>query len=174
MFPDNKTLLFTKLYNEYFNVIISTAYSRLGNMDAARDVCQEVFARFFTKMDETENYRRWLLSALKFVILEYLRKNSIQTVDIAEINDDINFSFVNGFDDSRIVIEETLNNMEIFGDEKTKTMFDLIAIYHYTYKETGAELGLSERQIKYKYRKIVDKIIDNLKSKGIRNLEDLA
>jgi RNA polymerase sigma factor (sigma-70 family) len=174
VFPDKKTLLFTKSYNEYYNIVFSTAYYRLGDVDAARDVCQEVFTRFLAKMDEAENCRRWLLSALKFVILEYLRKNSMITVDISEINDDINLSFVNGFDDSRIVIEETLNNMEIFGDEKTKTMFDLIAIYHYTYKETGAELGMSERQIKYKYRKTIDKIVDHLKSKGIRSLEDLV
>jgi DNA-directed RNA polymerase specialized sigma24 family protein len=124
-------------------------------------------------MDEAENYRRWLLSALKYVIFEYLRKNSLPTVDISEINDNINFSFVRSFEDSKIIIEETLSDMEIFGDEQTKTMFDLIAIYHYTYKETGAELGMTERQIKYKYRKTVDRIVDHLRSKGIRDLEDL-
>ena len=173
MFPDKKTLDFTKIYNEYYGIVFSVAYHRMGNIDAAKDVCQEVFTRFFMKMDEVENARRWLLSALKLVMLEHFRKNGAGTADIDDIGDDINFSFVNGFDDARIILEETFSTMELFGDEKGKNLFDLIAIYHYTYKETGAELGMSERQVKYQYRKTLDRIVDHLRSRGIRSLEDL-
>ena len=67
---------------------------------------------------------------------------------ISDIDDDINFSFVSRFAESRIILEEAFGNMELFGDEKGKSLFDLVAVYHYTYKETAAELGLSERQVK--------------------------
>ena len=174
MFPEKKTLEFTKVYNEYYSIVFGAAYHRMGDVDAAKDVCQEVFTRFFQKMDDVENTRRWLLAALKLVILEHFRKRGPGTADIEDIGDDINFSFVSGFDDTRIILEETFSNMELFEDEKGKNLFDLVAIYHYTYKETGAELGMSERQVKYQYRKTLDRIVDHLRSRGIRSLEDLV
>lgn len=173
MFPEKRTLDFTGVYNEYYSIVFSAAYHRTGNVDAAKDVCQEVFTRYFMKMGEVENTRRWLLSALKLVTLEYFRKNGVETAEISDIDDDINFSFVSSFTESRIILEEAFSNMELFGDEKGKSLFDLVAVYHYTYKETAAELGLSERQVKYQYRKTIDRIAEYLRSRGIRSLEDL-
>lgn len=170
---DNNTRLFTEVYNEYYAAVFGAAYARLHDVDAAKDICQEVFIRFYGKMGETENYRQWLFSALRYVVLEYLRKHNTCEDDFADLDDSIAHSFVNGFRDSRIIIEEALNNISLFGDDKTKTLYDLVAVYHYTYKEAGEQVGLSERQAKYKYQQTVQKLVSHLKSKGIRGLEDL-
>jgi RNA polymerase sigma factor (sigma-70 family) len=171
--PDKNTRSFTDLYNEYYTVIFSAAYSKTRNTETAKDITQEVFTRFFAKMDEIENHRRWLLAALKYVMFEHFKKNSLSDVDITELNDDISLSFVNGFRDSRIIIEEALENMDNFGDETGKVAFDMITMYHFTYKEAGAQLGLTERQVRYRYAHIVSNLVGYFKTKGIKGLEDL-
>jgi len=170
---DNNTRLFTEVYNEHYAAVFGAAYARLHDVDAAKDICQEVFIRFYSKMGETDHYRQWLFSALRYVVLEYLRKHRPNEENIADLDDSITHSFVNGFRDSRIIIEDALNDITLFGDEKSKTLYDLVAVYHYTYKEAGEQIGLSERQAKYKYQQTVQKLVNHLKSKGIRGLEDL-
>lgn len=171
--PDKNTRMFTDLYNEYYTIVFSVAYSKMKNVDTAQDLTQEVFTRFFLKLNEIDNHRRWLLSALKYVILEHYKKNTANDLDIEELYEDINLSFVNGFRDSRIIIEEALDNIDNFGDEKGKVIFDLVTVYRYTYKEVGAQLGITERQVRYKYTQIVSTLFDYFKSKGIKGLEDL-
>jgi DNA-directed RNA polymerase specialized sigma24 family protein len=170
---DSKTLLFTSIYNEYYALIFSTAYSRLKNIEESRDVSQEVFTRFFAKMPESDNHRRWLLSALNFVILEHYKKNKTAETDIDDVIDDIKVSDFDGMRDTKIIISETLNNPELFEDTNAKTLFDLIAIYRYTFKEAGEALGITERQAKYRYKHTAHGIVDYLKMKGISGMEDL-
>jgi RNA polymerase sigma factor (sigma-70 family) len=171
--PDKDTRLFIDSYNEYYSVVFSVAYSKIGDVDTAKDLTQEVFTRFFLKISGIENHRRWLLSALKFVILEHFKKNNTADVNIAGLDEDINASFVNGFRDSRIIIGEALENMSNFGDEKGKIVFDLVTVYNYTYKEVGTQLGMTERQVRYQYTRTVKNLVDYFKAKGIKGLEDL-
>ncbi len=170
---DKNIRRFTEIYNEHYAAVFGAAYARLHDVDAAKDVCQEVFIRFYNKMDEAENPRYWLYSALRYVVFEYYRKNHRDEANLEDIDVSIEHSYVNGFRDSRIIIEEALNDISIFGDENTKNLYDLIAVYHYTYKEAGEQIGISERQAKYRYQQTVHRLLDHLKSKGIRGLEDL-
>jgi hypothetical protein len=66
-------------------------------------------------------------------------KNNHGRGDIIDLDDSIAHSFVNGYRESRIIIEEALNDIAIFGDDLTKTLYDLVAVYHYTYKERENE-----------------------------------
>jgi len=170
---DSNTLLFTSVYNEYYALIFSAAYSKLGNVDEARDASQEVFTRFLTKMPESDNYRRWLLSTLNFVVLEMYKKNKTAETDITEVIDDIKVSGSDEQRDTKIIISEALEDPALFEGENARTLFDLIALYRYTFKEAGTALGITERQAKYRYKRIAHGIIDHLKRKGIGGMEDL-
>ncbi len=171
--PDKNIRLFTEIYKQNYTAVFGAAYARLHDVDAAKDICQEVFIRFYSKMNEEINPRQWLYSAVRYVVLEYLRKNNHGEEDIIDLDDSIAHSFVNGYRESRIIIEEALNDIAIFGDDLTKTLYDLVAVYHYTYKEAGERIGISERQAKYRYQQTVHRLVDHLRTKGIRGLEDL-
>jgi hypothetical protein len=75
--------------------------------------------------------------------------------------------------DLRVVISGAIEDNNIFTNEKDKVLFDLIAVHLYSYSETGKELGLTKRQVEYKYTQLVIKIKDYLRKKGVNNLEDL-
>ncbi len=170
---DKKAGRFTEIYSDYYSLVYSTVFSKVSNEEDVEDLCQEIFSRFYEKFEQVENPRKWLLGTLRYVVLEYYRRKSGKEVNIEDVFNDINLTFVNGFRDSRLMIEEALENMSNYESEKDKLIFDLISIYHFTYREVGDQLGLTERQVRYKYSLTIKNLLDFFKKKGISHLEDL-
>ena len=165
--------LFTEVYSDNYPKVFSAVYVRVCNRDDACDICQEVFYRLYQKFDQVENTQRWLFTALKLVVLEYYRRKGKDDVDIDGELNDVALTFVNGFRDARIIIGEAIENTGNFLDESEKIIFDLIAVHNFSYKETARELGMTRRQVEYRYTQMVNRILTYLAGKGIRSLEDL-
>ena len=168
-----RTKKFSDIYSDMYVVVYNAMYSKVHDSDLTGDLAQEVFIRFYEKMDEVENPRKWLFGALRNVLLEHYKKNTVDTMDIDELFHDDNLGYVNGFRDTRIILQEAFNNDLNFKDEKDRIIYDLIAIKNYTLEEVARLLGITIRQVHYKYRCVVDRIVDHLKKKGINNLEEL-
>lgn len=168
-----KKCRFTEAYNDYFPLLYSIICRKIGNHDETEDLCQEIFIRFLDRIDEIENYRKWLYGTMKFVLLNYYRKKGRTTVSIDEIDDDSALVFVNGFRDTRIMVREAIENSGNFGDERERILFELIAILGFTYEEAGAQLGFSRTQARYRYGLVLERITAYFRGKGITRLEDL-
>jgi RNA polymerase sigma factor (sigma-70 family) len=157
----------------YFTLIYSVIYGKMRNTHAAEDITQEVFVRFYEKYETIENHRVWLYGAMKNVIMEYARKHREIDIDIETLFADISMSYVNGFRDTRFMIEEALNNKDNFGDEKGRLIFDLIALNNYSYREAGDAVALSERQTRYRYNQITNRLMEHFRRRGVKGLEEL-
>ncbi|HNX25289.1 MAG TPA: sigma-70 family RNA polymerase sigma factor [Spirochaetota bacterium] len=168
-----KVKKFTDIYSDFYSVVYNGIYAKIRNADISGDLAQEVFTRFYEKMDEVENPRKWLLGALRYVLLEHYKKNSVGTLDIDEIFFDTNIQYVNGFRDTRIILQEAFDTSENYKDERDRIIYELIAIKNYSYEEVARLMGLTKRQVNYKYKSVVDRIVDYLKKRGINNLEEL-
>jgi RNA polymerase sigma factor (sigma-70 family) len=164
---------FTEGYSLYYSHIFRTIHSKVRDTHVAGDLTQELFIRYYEKFNSIDNHRRWLFSAAKFILLEYYRSRKGGDVEFEDVADEVRMTFVNGFRDTRIMIEEALENIEHFGDEQGKVLFDLVALHDYTYKEAGEMLGLTERTVRYRYGVITERIVAHFKKRGIRGLEDL-
>ncbi len=164
---------FTEAHNLYYAPVYGAIYSKVGNAETAKDLCQEVFIRFYQKFDEVENPRKWLYGALRLVVLEYYRSRKSKEVNIDDVFNDVSLTFVNGFRDARIIIAEAMENDENFMDDTERALFDMIAVSNMSYPEAGRQLGLTVRQVEYRYGRVVERILDFLKRKGISNIEDL-
>jgi len=164
---------FAEDYNTFYPIVFSAVYSKIGNIDDSEDICQELFIKFYGKIDEIENKRKWLNGALRIEVLAFYRKKKPDAVDIDNIFPDISLSFVNGFRDIRIIINEALENMDNYRDESEVVLFELVAVRNFTYGEAGKQLGLNARQVRYRYELIVKRLLDYLARKGIASLEDL-
>ena len=164
---------FTEIYSDHYPVVHGIVYSKIGSIDDTNDIAQEVFIRFFEKFDEVENPRKWLYGTIRNVVLEFYKKRYKKDIDIDTVFDDNGLAYVNGFRDTRLMIQEAIENMDNFKDEREKTLFDLIAVHNFTYKEAGAQVGMTVRQVKYRYNLIVDRLTKYFNKKGIKSLEDL-
>ena len=162
---------YTEVYIEYYPIVYSVIYSKIRNRDVADDVCQEVFIILFNKFEKVENYRAWLLGTLRFEVLKYFQKQKGGQVNIDEIFEDINLTYVNGFRDTRIAINEAIDEIEC--DEKDRVMLDLIAKYNFTYGKVAELSGQTRRQVEYRYNQLIAMIMDSLKKKGIDSIGEL-
>ncbi|HOP62601.1 MAG TPA: RNA polymerase sigma factor [Spirochaetota bacterium] len=165
---------FIEVYSDYYNVIFGAVCSRINSIDDAEDITQEIFLRFYRKMDEVENPRKWLFGTMKLVLYEYYRSKKPDSTDINDLINDASLSFVNGMRDLRILLGSILDDPDVFNnDDKNRIIFDLVAIQKYTLEEAAKEIGMSRDQVKYRYSLINRSILLTLKKKGVSNLEEL-
>jgi RNA polymerase sigma factor (sigma-70 family) len=165
--PDDE---FTKAYMEYYPLLLSSLLTRVNNPEEARDLCQEVFIIFLEKYDTIKNKRAWLYGTLKNVVYQhYSRKRP--DVDIDEVFNDEGLAFTNGARDARILIGEAIEQVECSGEDRV--LLDLIAIHDYSYSNVAEILGLSRRQVEYRYGQLAKGILEYLKSRGIKALAEL-
>jgi RNA polymerase sigma factor (sigma-70 family) len=161
------------VYSDFYPIVFSAVVTRVQNDDDAKDICQEVFYRLYQKFDEVGNVRKWLFTALKLVVMEFFRKKENREIDIDEVFNNVAMTFVNGFRDARIIISEAMDNDDNFKDSTERVIFELIAYNNYTYRDVSKQLGITRRQVEYRYTQIVDRILRYLKEKGIEDIEDL-
>lgn len=164
---------FAEAYTMFYPHVYNTLYIKTRDPDVTHDLCQEVFLRFYNKFDSIDNHRRWIFSAAKYILLEHYRTVKSEYVDLEQVENDVRMSFVNGFRDTRVMIEEALDSLEHFDDELGRQIFDLIAVFNYTYRETASSLGISERQVRYRYKLITDHLMEYFRKRGIHGMEDL-
>jgi RNA polymerase sigma factor (sigma-70 family) len=161
---------YTEAYMRYYPQIFSTILTKVNNLEDASDLCQEVFIILYEKFDTIHNIRAWLYGTLKNVVYKYYAAKN-QDVDIDKLFDSINLSYTNGFRDTRILINEAIEQIECSQEERI--MLDLIAKHNFSYVNVAKILGLTRRQVEYKYGQVVKRIMDNLKKKGITDIEEL-
>lgn len=164
---------FTDISSTYYPVVYSAVFTKVGNEDDTNDICQEVFLRLFRKLEEVDNVRKWLFIALQYVVIEYCRKKRPEA-NVEDLFNDVALTFVNGFRDARIIIAEAIGDMRNFQNEREKALFDLIAVHNFTYEEAGKQLGMTKRQVDYRYNQITARILESLRKRGVKHIEDLG
>jgi RNA polymerase sigma factor (sigma-70 family) len=169
---DSKTRRYTQMYAEYYPIVYNVIYSRIKNSDAASDLCQELFIRYYEKFETIENHRRWIFASVKYVLLEYYRSTKREEYDSDYIIEAAAQTCSHDNDDIKLLIDDALESIDACGEEKNRTLFTLIARYDYTYEEAGISLGISKRQARYRFSLVVDKLMDHFRRKGIHGLED--
>jgi len=172
---DNKKE-FRRSYHEYYPLVFSAVYSKTKNLEDAEDICHEVFIRYSMNYGTIEKHRGWLMKAVSFEVSNYYRKkeaNRDDFMDIDMVSDSRSHYFENGFRDSRIILQEAIENEGNFSGEREMMLFELVAKYHFTCGEAARYLGITRRQALKEYRKTSIRILHYLKSKGIKGIEDL-
>jgi DNA-directed RNA polymerase specialized sigma24 family protein len=170
---DPKIARFSDNYDSFYSLVFSIVLSKVTNYDDAEDICQEVFIRFYRKIDEIESPRKWLLGCLRIVVLDYYKVKKSKDVDVDMLFDDMSMSYVNGFRDTRIMITQALQEIYEHEGDRDAALFDLITLHNYSFVQASKQLDLNYKQALYRYEKICEKLKAKLKERGIQNIEDL-
>ncbi|MCP4137894.1 MAG: RNA polymerase sigma factor [bacterium] len=159
---------FNELYRLFYPAVAGSIYSRINNREDTDEITQDVFLELSSNLDEIENVRAWLYKTLRRKVIDYYRKGKKIPENIAI--EGLNMTFVNGFRDTRIIIQDAIDNI---ADDMGSVIFNLIAVQYYSNPEVTKVTGLSIDQVRYKYGQVIRNVQDYLKTKGISSMEDL-
>ena len=62
---------YSKSYRIYFPMVFNTVFTKVGDRDAAEDICQEIFIAYYDKFNEIDNHRKWLNGTIRNMVMKY-------------------------------------------------------------------------------------------------------
>lgn len=167
---DNKKKKFTEIYSDYYQVVYGAIYSKTASVTDSDELTQEVFMLFYAKMEAVENVRAWLFGTVHNTLMNFYRKRKkMSSEDIDQHLNDVSVTFVNGFRDTRLIIDDAVSTL---GD-RDRVLFDLIAVQNLTFDMAASHVGVTRRQAQYRYSLALRDIRSFLGEKGIKSIEDL-
>mgnify|MGYP001557285713 CR=1 FL=1 len=156
----NKKEKFTFNYNKYRNLVINHIQKKTNNLDIAEDMCQEVFMRYYLKIDsvKTNSIKSWLLKTSNFILLNYYRHlNTISrfnyTIQENTTYEDKRQTIAQW--DTKILLEDAL---AMFYQENNnhddKVFYDFLVFKEESFSTIAIKTTYSEAQVSYKYKRI--------------------
>jgi RNA polymerase sigma factor (sigma-70 family) len=166
---------YTKNYRTYYPLVSKIISSKVYDSSMRDDLCQEVFTRYYLKFDSIENHGGWLVNTARLVFLEYYQglKMLHNHIPLSSLMDDFYLAAPEG-DNARGMIAEAMQENGFTVNERDRTLIDLIAVRQLSRKSAGEQIGLSERQARYRYERAVCLLTDHLRRKGVCGVSDLG
>jgi RNA polymerase sigma-70 factor (ECF subfamily) len=149
-----------QLFRQYYAPLCSYAVSIVGAEDVAEDIVQLLFIQLWEtgKYREIKEPERFLLKAVKFRCIDYLRRNRVRNELLSENLFDTR---VEPLEIREEDIEPLFQYLAAKLPEKTKQVFLLSRQSGLTYKEIAEELSISV------------KTVENQMGRALRILRDL-
>jgi len=164
---------FTECYDTYYSLVFSSVLSRTGNYDDSEDITQEVFIRLHDKIDEVEEPRKWVFGCLRNVVMDHYKRKHNRDVDIDVLLNDVSMGYVNGFREARVIIKDCIDQVFEEHGYRDAAIFELVAMYNYSFREAARHLNLNYKQVIYRYRNVAARLMEKLKEKGINEMGEL-
>lgn len=144
---------FEKAYREIFPVVIKVSYHITKNMEAAQDVCQEAFIKFYHRsvpFPNVDEARYWLIRVVKNLSLNYLEREKLKSRTFEKMvksepvytDDTGERSLLKK--ETAALVNEALEKLP----EKLKTPVILREFGGMNYKDIAKVLGISESNVK--------------------------
>ena len=141
---------FTQVYRRRKNLILRYAYSKTQDLEAAEEICQDVFLHYYEKIEQIQEdlVKAWLLLCAKRKCIDYWRKrqnrqeSSVGVTAVLEVISENNLERVVDH-----VIQENFA-WKILGElrQKNETWYQVIeavCICEMEQEEAAASLGIS-------------------------------
>ncbi len=144
---------FDYIYQEYERYLYFLVYSIVKDIDAAKDVLQEVFIAVFIHKDSLRipsNFHSWIIKLTKNMARNYV-KNEVKTVSIEEV--DLDEMFIEEDDYPRILTDVP----KLFS--KTDNIIVIYRlVYGISFKEIATLIGSTFSSVLNRYYRVVRKI----------------
>jgi len=150
----NKEKYKTKLYKEYWRIIISICKRYIYDKSSAEDAFQEAFIAIFKSIHtfnpEKGNLEAWLKGVTIKIVFKFNREHSKMKFSFEEQDNIVS--------DTEILLDDTLEANDLFSlleelPYSKKVIFNLYAIEGYKHQEIAHKLGITEGTSKSQYFK---------------------
>lgn len=143
---------FTTIYKEYWYPMFLVAYRKLDNREAAEEIIQDIFARLWKERAKVHiiSLNFYLFSAVRYEVIDFIRLQSSQNKYFHYFQsfssfEDCNTENTIAFNDLTKILEEGLDILP----EKSKEIFKLNRLEHWTVSQIALHFQLSEKAVEY-------------------------
>lgn len=152
---------FEKIYNNYYKLLYSVAYSYLKNSSDVEEAVQEAFLKFLktkTKFKTDENIKYWLVRVIINYCINQLKNKKRYVTD-----DEYVMSIPDNSNNNR---SEYINSLVERLDIKYRIVIVLFYYENYTIEEISKELKISQSATKMRLKRAKEKISEMEKRNG--------
>ncbi len=143
---------FTLIYNRYWRQLCLFALSKIGELEGAEEVTQNVFIDLWQKRNthHIENLSAYLYSAVKYKCVDHLRAHLVRNryAELTSIHDDgeeLTTDELIAFNELKRVMEAGMLKLP----EKTREIFRLNRLESLPVKEVSLRLCMPVRTVEY-------------------------
>ena len=143
--------VFAKIYDEYWEQLYAIGYNRLKSPADVEDIIQELFTDLWNSRKSIKiksNLKVYLFTAMKYKVIDHIRKQKIDSVNIEESNVLSIFSSestdqILSFNELYARLEESIENLP----EKSRLVFKMSRELEMSAAEIAKELKVSKRTV---------------------------
>ncbi|WP_165796118.1 RNA polymerase sigma factor [Siphonobacter curvatus] len=151
---------FTEIYDTYWNLLLETAFQKLGDKNQAMDVVQDIFVKLWDNREklDIQNLRAYLQMAVRYQVYNLI---ALQKVN------DTYFQYLSLLDysssttDHFLLYTELEHKFKVLLEQmpkKRKEVFDLRHVEGFSTKEIAAQLNITQKTVQNQLIKALDSI----------------
>jgi RNA polymerase sigma-70 factor (ECF subfamily) len=143
---------FRRLYDTVFQILFRVAYRITSSEEAAEDMCQEAFFRFYEKnmvFPNPEEAKYWLIRVVKNAALNYAKRKERERKAYQRAFREINQNQETG--EQSLIKKEERDEVRKALEQLPENLRMVLILKEYgelNYKEIGRALGISEGNVK--------------------------
>jgi len=156
LLKQGKDKAFDELYFRYRDLLVRFVYIRMKSIPVSEEIVQEVFTTIWERRKTLviqKKFSAYIYTSVRYVTLDYIKSHTVTDQYIKEVIDrnTAEFSSTNATEDSIYYeeLQEAVDKATLLLPKKSKEVFILSRIKHYTNKEIAEELNVSHETVKY-------------------------
>lgn len=143
---------FTEIYKRYCYRLFTVAYHKLKNRQTAEELVQDLFADLWSRRDnnQIQQLENYLFSAIRYRIINYIKGQKVRMgyelyCRLSASEADTQTEKLLALNDLSEALLASVRKLP----EKSREIFQLSRLEHYTIPEISARVKLSEKSVEY-------------------------
>ncbi|CAC9976201.1 RNA polymerase sigma-70 factor [Flavobacterium panici] len=156
LLKQGKDKAFDELYFRYRDVLVRFVYLRMKSVPISEEIVQEVFTTIWERRKTIviqKSFAAYIYTSVRYTTLDYIKSHTVTDQYIQEVLDrnTVSYNSHNATEDSifydelQIAVDKAASLLP----KKSKEVFILSRIKHYSNKEIADELNVSIDTVKY-------------------------
>lgn len=165
---------FVEAYEHYYTKVFGFIYSRVGNVEAAKDLTAEVFEKAYVKghsVREPAAYATWLFMIAKNVVVGHYRRHKREIDGMNKIRESLWLSGDSSTPEDDTLRGETVSNLMMHVRQLSRRDQELLALKfegELSYGEISSVLNMSEVNVRVSIFRALKRLRD-LMRKGMQS-----
>jgi RNA polymerase sigma-70 factor (ECF subfamily) len=163
---------FVEAYQRYYTKVFAYVYSRIGNVEAAKDLTSEVFEKAYVKghsLREPAAYSTWLFMIAKNVVVGHYRRHKREVNGINKIKESLWLSEQPPNPENDALLGEALSNLMVHLRQLSVRDQELLSLKfegELSYAEIARVLHMSEVNVRVSMFRALKRLRDLMKEEA--------